>query len=84
MPCLARAEWNGGFLCENGSDSYVNEAWPDSRILPVNVRRDKSCLYWVDGVFFQGGSSKLLTFEATDSSEAGGKAPSQVFCFLHA
>lgn len=64
--CLAPAEWIGGSQCENVSVIYASEDWPDSCALPLNVGRDKTGLYWIDGVFFHRESSKLGTFKATD------------------
>lgn len=68
---------------ENMNDSHVSEAWPDSCVLSLNARREKACLYWVGCILFHRHFSNLLTFQATDSSEAGRKALSQVFCFQH-
>lgn len=39
--CLAHAEWSGDSLCENRSDSYSSEAWADSSVLSLKVRRDE-------------------------------------------
>lgn len=50
---------------------------------PIKCEREKAGLYWVGGVLFHRHCCKLLTFQATDCSEAGRKALSQVFCFQH-